>query len=90
MHFVSMKEARADPSNPYQFVIVLRSICRNATGLFWAGDTAQTISIGSSFRFNDLKALLYRNEVRIAINSQLYCTLTIRYALVDVPTLARV
>ncbi|KAG1864912.1 hypothetical protein F4604DRAFT_1683323 [Suillus subluteus] len=31
-------------------------------GLFWAGDTAQTISAGSSFRFNDLKAFVYRME----------------------------
>ncbi|KAG1738631.1 P-loop containing nucleoside triphosphate hydrolase protein [Suillus paluster] len=32
-------------------------------GLFWAGDTAQTISAGSSFRFEDLKAFIYRMEV---------------------------
>jgi hypothetical protein len=31
--------------------------------MFWAGDTAQTISLGSSFRFNDLKAFLFRLEV---------------------------
>ncbi|GBE78672.1 predicted protein [Sparassis crispa] len=43
--------------------LVLRTICRNPeTGLFWAGDTAQTISVGSAFRFNDLKAFLYRIE----------------------------
>ena len=30
--------------------------------MFWAGDTAQTISVGSAFRFNDLKAFLYRVE----------------------------
>lgn len=30
--------------------------------MFWAGDTAQTISVGSAFRFNDLKAFLYRYE----------------------------
>jgi len=42
---------------------VMRSLCRNPdTGLFWAGDTAQTISIGSAFRFNDLKSFLYRIE----------------------------
>ncbi|THH32624.1 hypothetical protein EUX98_g1581 [Antrodiella citrinella] len=41
---------------------ILRSICNNPDGLFWAGDTAQTISAGSSFRFNDLKAFLYRLE----------------------------
>ncbi|KAI0935696.1 hypothetical protein AcV5_004043 [Taiwanofungus camphoratus] len=43
--------------------LVLRTICKNPdTGLFWAGDTAQTISVGSAFRFNDLKAFLYRVE----------------------------
>jgi len=42
---------------------VLRSLTRNPDGLFWAGDTAQTISVGSSFRFNDLKAFLFRLEV---------------------------
>ncbi|KAI0791849.1 hypothetical protein C8Q75DRAFT_57347 [Abortiporus biennis] len=42
--------------------LVLRSICRNPNGLFWAGDTAQTISAGSAFRFNDLKAFMYRVE----------------------------
>ena len=45
-------------------LVVLRSLCRNPDGLFWAGDTAQTISVGSSFRFNDLKAFLFRLEVR--------------------------
>ncbi|KAH8101589.1 hypothetical protein BXZ70DRAFT_104267, partial [Cristinia sonorae] len=43
-------------------VHILRTICNNPNGLFWAGDTAQTISAGSSFRFNDLKAFLYRIE----------------------------
>ncbi|KAG1841504.1 hypothetical protein F4604DRAFT_1598121 [Suillus subluteus] len=42
--------------------MVLRRLCRNSDGLFWAGDTAQTISAGSSFRFNDLKAFVYRME----------------------------
>lgn len=46
---------------------VLRAICRNPEGLFWAGDTAQTISTGSAFRFNDLKALMYRIEVSHAL-----------------------
>ena len=44
--------------------VVLRFLVRNPHGLFWAGDTAQTISVGSSFRFNDLKAFLFRLEVR--------------------------
>ncbi|KAG7086906.1 hypothetical protein E1B28_002824 [Marasmius oreades] len=42
--------------------LLMRLLCRNPTGLFWAGDTAQTISVGSSFRFNDLKSFLYRLE----------------------------
>ncbi|KAG6879012.1 hypothetical protein C0992_005839, partial [Termitomyces sp. T32_za158] len=41
---------------------LLRSLCHNKDGLFWAGDTAQTISVGSAFRFNDLKAFLFRIE----------------------------
>ncbi|KAJ7237490.1 hypothetical protein B0H12DRAFT_1238227 [Mycena haematopus] len=44
--------------------LLLRSICHNPNGLFWAGDTAQTISVGSSFRFNELKAFIYRIEQR--------------------------
>ncbi|KAF9524672.1 hypothetical protein CPB83DRAFT_909779 [Crepidotus variabilis] len=44
--------------------LLLRSLVKNPDGLFWAGDTAQTISVGSSFRFNDLKAFLYRLEQR--------------------------
>ncbi|OCH88368.1 P-loop containing nucleoside triphosphate hydrolase protein, partial [Obba rivulosa] len=43
---------------------VLRSLCRNPNGLFWAGDTAQTISLGSSFNFNELKAFNWRIERR--------------------------
>ncbi|KAK0232752.1 hypothetical protein IW262DRAFT_1259998, partial [Armillaria fumosa] len=44
--------------------LVLRALCNNAEGLFWAGDTAQTISVGSSFRFNALKAFQWNIEVR--------------------------
>ncbi|KAK0506463.1 hypothetical protein EDD18DRAFT_32642 [Armillaria luteobubalina] len=42
--------------------MVLRALCSNADGLFWAGDTAQTISVGSSFRFNALKAFQWKIE----------------------------
>ncbi|KAG9016355.1 hypothetical protein FRB90_003160 [Tulasnella sp. 427] len=41
---------------------LLRSLCHNPHGLFFAGDTAQTISVGSAFRFSELKAFLYRLE----------------------------
>ncbi|KDR68695.1 hypothetical protein GALMADRAFT_146049 [Galerina marginata CBS 339.88] len=44
--------------------LVLRMLCRNPDGLFWAGDTAQTISAGSSFRFDDLKGLMFKFEVQ--------------------------
>ena len=47
------------------FISVIRKICSNPdSGLFWAGDTAQTIAMGSAFRFDDLKSFLYRVEVR--------------------------
>ncbi|KAJ8095847.1 hypothetical protein PM082_022740 [Marasmius tenuissimus] len=36
--------------------LLMRLLCRNPIGLFWVGDTTQTISVGSSFRFNDLKS----------------------------------
>ncbi|THU96851.1 hypothetical protein K435DRAFT_754482 [Dendrothele bispora CBS 962.96] len=42
--------------------LVLRALCHDPNGLFWAGDTAQTISVGSSFRFNALKAFQWRLE----------------------------
>ena len=48
----------------FDFRPVLRAICCNPDGQFWAGDTAQTISVGSSFRFDDLKAFLHRIEAR--------------------------
>ncbi|KAG9047262.1 hypothetical protein FS837_002665 [Tulasnella sp. UAMH 9824] len=41
---------------------LLRTLCTNPHGLFFAGDTAQTISVGSAFRFSELKAFLYRLE----------------------------
>ncbi|KAF9067282.1 hypothetical protein BDP27DRAFT_1328979 [Rhodocollybia butyracea] len=42
--------------------LILRCLCHDGDGLFWAGDTAQTISVGSSFRFNSLKAFQWRLE----------------------------
>lgn len=59
-------DAYCKPIHTSHFVLtflVLRSICRNPKGLFWAGDTAQTISVGSVFRFNELRSFLYRVEV---------------------------
>ncbi|KIY43108.1 hypothetical protein FISHEDRAFT_54171, partial [Fistulina hepatica ATCC 64428] len=55
--------------------LLMRSLCRNPSGLFWAGDTAQTISVGSSFRFNDLKAFLFRVEQRRHEHNQVFDTL---------------
>ncbi|KAH9487237.1 TPR and ankyrin repeat-containing protein 1 [Psilocybe cubensis] len=42
--------------------LVLRLLSRNTDGLFWAGDTAQTISAGSSFRFKDLTSFMFKFE----------------------------
>ncbi|PBL01521.1 hypothetical protein ARMGADRAFT_984178 [Armillaria gallica] len=42
--------------------MVLRALCSNPDGLFWAGDTAQTISVGSSFHFNALKSFQWNIE----------------------------
>ncbi|KAG8898993.1 hypothetical protein FRB99_007004 [Tulasnella sp. 403] len=43
---------------------LLRGLCRNPHGLFFTGDTAQTISVGSDFRFAELKDFLYAHERR--------------------------
>ncbi|KAG8752687.1 hypothetical protein FRC12_011837, partial [Ceratobasidium sp. 428] len=43
-------------------VKLLHSLSNNPHGIFMAGDTAQTISAGSSFRFEDLSAFLWRLE----------------------------
>lgn len=44
-------------------LLVLRRLCRYPHGMLWAGDTAQTIFPGSTFTFNELKALMHRAEV---------------------------
>ena len=49
--------------HPADSISVLRNLCRYPQGIFIAGDTAQTIAVGSSFRFEDLKSFLYRIEV---------------------------
>ncbi|PIL29959.1 hypothetical protein GSI_07870 [Ganoderma sinense ZZ0214-1] len=59
MDFIYVDEAQ---DNLLIDALVLRTLCRNPHGMFWPGDTAQTISVGSAFRFNDLKAFLYRVE----------------------------
>ncbi|KAF8598545.1 hypothetical protein BDV93DRAFT_561252 [Ceratobasidium sp. AG-I] len=40
-------------------VHLLQSLCSNPDGGYWCGDTAQTISVGSSFRIKELKAFIY-------------------------------
>ncbi len=35
--------------------------------MIWAGDTAQTIAAGSSFKFDELKAFLYRTNVGVPL-----------------------
>ncbi|RPD59343.1 hypothetical protein L226DRAFT_495257 [Lentinus tigrinus ALCF2SS1-7] len=46
--------------------LVLRKLCSNPDGMFWAGDTAQTISAGSAFRFQELKAFMYSEREKEA------------------------
>ena len=41
----------------------MHTLCKNPRGFFWAGDTAQQIT-STAFRFADLKAFLFRLEVR--------------------------
>ncbi|CAE6484842.1 unnamed protein product, partial [Rhizoctonia solani] len=41
---------------------LIRNLSNNPHGILMAGDTAQTISAGSSFRFEDLKAFSWRLE----------------------------
>ncbi|KAI9453671.1 hypothetical protein BJY52DRAFT_1153029, partial [Lactarius psammicola] len=41
------------------------SLCRNPDGFLWAGDTAQTIAIGSTFSFKELGAFVYRYQKSI-------------------------
>jgi hypothetical protein len=57
-------------------VTVIISLCRNPDGLLWAGDTAQTISIGSTFTFKQLGASVYRYQVCIytALSNTLFET----------------
>lgn len=47
----------------YKHNVVIVSLCRNPDGFLWAGDTAQTISIGSTFSFNELGSFVYRYQV---------------------------
>ncbi|CAE6468490.1 unnamed protein product [Rhizoctonia solani] len=44
-------------------VYLLQSLCSNLDGGYWCGDTAQTISVGSSFRIKDLKAFIYESMI---------------------------
>jgi hypothetical protein len=47
----------------YMHNVVIVSLCRNPDGFLWAGDTAQTISIGSTFSFKELGSFVYRYQV---------------------------
>ncbi|EKM60420.1 uncharacterized protein PHACADRAFT_179724 [Phanerochaete carnosa HHB-10118-sp] len=55
---------------------ILRTICRRPEGMFWAGDTAQTISAGSSFQFNELKAFQFRLENETNVHNPMYSQLS--------------
>lgn len=53
-------------------MFLLRSLCDNPNGLFWAGDTAQTITLGSSFKFSELTSMMYRIEARNTNQSHIH------------------
>ncbi|KAF8598551.1 hypothetical protein BDV93DRAFT_561257 [Ceratobasidium sp. AG-I] len=40
---------------------LLQSLCSNPDGGYWCGDTAQTISVGSSFRIKELRAFIHQD-----------------------------
>ncbi|KAK4705245.1 hypothetical protein P7C70_g960, partial [Phenoliferia sp. Uapishka_3] len=63
LHMVSVDEAQDLLLADFR---LLRHLCSNPKGWIWAGDTAQTINSGSSFRFDDLKASMFRQEVLAA------------------------
>ncbi|KAG8924004.1 hypothetical protein FRC02_010695 [Tulasnella sp. 418] len=50
-------------------VELLRKLCISPNGLFWAGDSAQTIATGSSFRFAELKSHLHSVVLRTNFRS---------------------
>ncbi|KAG2050146.1 hypothetical protein BDR06DRAFT_892287 [Suillus hirtellus] len=49
--------------NEAQDNLLIDVLGEHSSGLFWAGNTVQIISAGSSFRFNDLNAFVYCMEV---------------------------
>ncbi|RDX51441.1 hypothetical protein OH76DRAFT_1481370 [Lentinus brumalis] len=53
--------------------LVLRKLCSNQQGMFWAGDTAQTISAGSAFRFQELRAFMYSESEKEAQGDSRKC-----------------
>ncbi|TFK76619.1 P-loop containing nucleoside triphosphate hydrolase protein [Pluteus cervinus] len=53
--------------------LILHAICSNGDHMIWAGDTAQTIAAGSSFKFDELKAFLYRtNEKTMSLKAHTF------------------
>ncbi|KAF7797816.1 hypothetical protein EIP86_009022 [Pleurotus ostreatoroseus] len=60
IHYVHVDEVQ---DNSMIDVLIFCLICRNPNGFFYGGDTAQTISEGSTFRFQDLKAFMHSVEI---------------------------
>ena len=55
-------------------LFLLIHCCRDSNGLFFSGDTAQSIMKGVSFRFADLKSLFYRESLQrtVIVPNQIY------------------
>lgn len=47
-------------------ILLLLKIVRNSRGIHFAGDSAQCITMDSTFRFNDLKAMFYEEFITAA------------------------
>ncbi|KAH9075547.1 hypothetical protein EDB83DRAFT_2312005 [Lactarius deliciosus] len=59
---VTWTKCKTYSSSTLDHDVVIISLCRNPDGFLWAGDTAQTISIGSTFSFRELGAFVYRYQ----------------------------
>ena len=47
-------------------IVLLLKIVRNSCGIHFAGDSAQCISMDSTFRFSDLKTMFYKEFIQAA------------------------
>ncbi|CCO31945.1 TPR and ankyrin repeat-containing protein 1 AltName: Full=Lupus brain antigen 1 homolog [Rhizoctonia solani AG-1 IB] len=51
------------PETQIEYTLVLRKLAKSVDNIYWSGDSAQTITAGSLFRINDLRAFTYQDQV---------------------------